>query len=199
MKLTTFQEQRDNPGWAVVVGLRLSGFQLPLRSGIISTASPTTVATIMCIASICASPCACCAQSFDRNPPPPLPLPCTASFFHQFVRTCENCILCIFTYLVSHASDIHHAEDLYIAAFWFCLWHWAVDSCWSSTLQPPTMGSNSCDVHHYVRAPLGRIFALDPDYGTVTPLGDRRWIAKDYCSSSASMDCVLLALCRFAP
>ena len=49
------------------------------------------------------------------------------------------------------------------------------------------MGSNSCDVHHYVRAPLGRIFALDPDYGTVTPLGDRRWIAKDYCSSSASM------------
>ena len=110
-----------------------------------------------------------------------------ASFFHQFVWTCENCILCIFTYLVSHASDIHHAEDLYIAAFWFCLWHWAVDSCWSSTLQPPTMGSNSCDVHHYVRAPLGRIFALDPDYGTVTPLGDRRWIAKDYCSSSASM------------
>ena len=112
--MTTFQEQRDNPGWAVVVGLRLSGFQLPLRSGIISTASPTTVATIMCIASICASPCACCAQSFDRNPPPPLPLPCTASFFHQFVRTCENCILCIFTYLVSHASDIHHAEHLYI-------------------------------------------------------------------------------------
>ena len=38
--MTTFQEQRANPGWAVVVGLRLSGFQLPLRSGIISTAPP---------------------------------------------------------------------------------------------------------------------------------------------------------------